>query len=99
VVVILRARSLIAVPKRFPFTRTPLVKKDKHDCTAQGLRKCNYFYFMLPAEMAAHLVTAGTAPTGELVLTMDASVWAARMRYHAEQFGGQRVKIKVQPQG
>ena len=54
---------------------------------------------LLPAEMALHLVTAGTTPTGELVLTMDASVWAARMRYHAEQFGGQRVKVKVQPPG
>ena len=54
---------------------------------------------LLPADMAAHLVTAGTSPTGELVLTMDASVWAARMRYHADQFGGQRVKVKVQPQG
>ncbi len=54
---------------------------------------------LLPAEMAAHLVTAGTSPTGELVLTMDASVWAARVRYHAEEFGGQRVRVKVQPQG
>ena len=54
---------------------------------------------LLPAEMAAHLVTAGTAPSGELVLTMDASVWAARMRYHAEQLGGQRIKVRVQPQG
>ncbi len=54
---------------------------------------------LLPADMAPHLVTAGTAPTGELVLTMDASVWAARMRFHAEQLGGQRIKVKVQPQG
>ena len=54
---------------------------------------------LLPEELAAHLVTAGTAPTGELVLTMDASVWAARMRYHTEQLGGQRIKVKVQPQG
>jgi len=54
---------------------------------------------LLPADLAAHLVTAGTSATGELVLTMDASVWAARMRYHAEQLGGQRIKVKVQPQG
>jgi hypothetical protein len=54
---------------------------------------------LLPAEMAAHLVMAGTSPTGELVLTMDASVWAARVRYHAEELGGQRVRVKVQPQG
>ena len=54
---------------------------------------------LLPADMAAHLVTAGTSPTGELVLTMDASVWAARVRYHAEQLGGQPIKVKVHPQG
>ncbi len=54
---------------------------------------------LLPAEMAPHLVTAGTSPTGELVLTMDASVWAARIRYHAELLGGQRIKVKVQPPG
>jgi hypothetical protein len=53
---------------------------------------------LLPADMSERLVTAGTSPTGELVLTMDASVWAARVRYHAEEFGGQRVKVKVQPQ-
>ena len=54
---------------------------------------------LLPADLAAHLVTAGTSPAGELVLTMDASVWAARVRYHAEELGGQRIKVKVQPQG
>jgi len=54
---------------------------------------------LLPEEMADHLVTAGTTPTGELVLTMDASVWAARMRFHAEQLGNQRVKVRVRPAG
>ena len=54
---------------------------------------------LLPAELAAHLVTAGTTRAGDLVLTMDASVWAARLRFHAEELGGQRVKVKVQPQG
>ena len=54
---------------------------------------------LLPAELAEHLVAAGTAPTGELVLTMDASVWAARLRYHAEEIAGQRIKVRVQPQG
>ena len=54
---------------------------------------------MLPTDLAPHLVTAGTSPTGELVLTMDASAWAARMRYHAEEIGGRRIKVKVQPQG
>jgi len=53
---------------------------------------------LLPPEAAAHLVSAGTTSTGELVLTMDASVWAARVRYHAEQVGGgRRVKVRVRP--
>jgi hypothetical protein len=44
------------------------------------------------------LVSAGTTPTGEIVLTMDASVWAARVRYHTEQLdGGRRVKVRVRP--
>ena len=54
---------------------------------------------LLPEEIAVHLVTAGTTPTGELMLTMDASVWAARMRFHAEQLGNQRVKVRVRPGG
>jgi hypothetical protein len=54
---------------------------------------------LLPAEIAPHLVTASTLSTGELVLTMDAPVWAARVRYHAEALGAERVKVKVQPQG
>lgn len=52
---------------------------------------------LLPPEAAPHLVTAGTLSTGELVLTMDAPVWAARVRYLAEQLGAERVKVKVQP--
>lgn len=52
---------------------------------------------LLPPDVAPHLVTASTLSTGELVLTMDASVWAARVRYLAEQLGAERVKVKVQP--
>jgi hypothetical protein len=53
---------------------------------------------LLPPEAADHLVSAGTAPTGEIVLTMDTSVWAARVRYHTEQLdGGRRVKVRVRP--
>lgn len=55
---------------------------------------------LLPPQAAAHLVTASIATTGELVLTMDASAWAARVRYLTEQIGGERrVKVKVQPVG
>lgn len=53
---------------------------------------------LLPPEAAPHLVRAGTGAGGELVLTMDASVWAARVRYLAEEIGGERrLKVKVRP--
>ena len=53
---------------------------------------------MLPPEAAGHLVSASIAAAGELVLTMDASAWAARVRYLAEEIGGgRRVRVKVRP--
>jgi hypothetical protein len=52
---------------------------------------------LLPADAALHLVTASTLSTGELVLTMDASVWAARVRYLAGELGAERLKVKVRP--
>ena len=52
---------------------------------------------LLPAEAAPHLVTASTLSTGELVLTMDTSAWAARVRYLAGELGAERIKIKVRP--
>ena len=36
---------------------------------------------LLPAEEAAHLVSAATNDVGELVLVMDTPAWAARVRY------------------
>lgn len=51
----------------------------------------------LPAEAAPHLVTASTLPSGELVLTMDASVWAARVRYLAAELGVERIRVRVRP--
>ena len=52
---------------------------------------------LLPADEAAHLVSASTDSEGELVLVMDASVWAARVRYRAESLGRDRIKVKVIP--
>jgi hypothetical protein len=55
---------------------------------------------LLPADIAPHLLTANIAATDELVLTMDASAWAARVRYLEEQIGGKRrVKVRVRPAG
>ena len=53
----------------------------------------------LPAEEAAHLVAAGTDDDGHLVLIMDASVWAARVRYMARELGADRIRVKVLPGG
>ena len=53
----------------------------------------------LPAEEAAHLVAASTDDDGHLVLIMDASVWAARVRYMARELGAERIRIKVMPCG
>ncbi len=36
---------------------------------------------LLPAEEAAHVVSASTNEAGELVLVMDTPSWAARVRY------------------
>jgi len=52
---------------------------------------------LLPVDAAPHLVTASTLSTGELVLTMDASVWAARVRYLADELGAEQLKVKVRP--
>ena len=53
----------------------------------------------LPAEEAAHLVAANTDEEGRLVLVMDASVWAARVRYMARELGEDRIRVKVVPRG
>ena len=53
----------------------------------------------LPAEEAAHLVAANTDDEGRLVLVMDASVWAARVRYMARELGEDRIRVRVIPHG
>ncbi len=53
---------------------------------------------LLPVDEAAHLVAASTTDSGELVLMMDSSVWAARVRYRAEDLGAQRLRVRVLPQ-
>ena len=53
----------------------------------------------LPAEEASHLVAANTDEDGRLVLVMDASVWAARVRYMARELGEHRIKVRVLPRG
>jgi len=52
---------------------------------------------LLPSEEGAHLVSVSTGEAGELILVMDASVWAARVRYRAESLGAKRVRVKVRP--
>jgi hypothetical protein len=54
---------------------------------------------LLPAEEAAHVVSATTNETGELVLVMDAPSWAARVRYCLRTLPSAEVKIRVLPRG
>lgn len=52
---------------------------------------------LLPAEEAAHLVSAVTNAAGELVLVMDTPAWAARVRYATANLPNPRVRIRVLP--
>jgi hypothetical protein len=52
---------------------------------------------LLPAEESAHLVSAATNESGELVLVMDSPGWAARVRYSVGSLASARVKIRVVP--
>jgi hypothetical protein len=54
---------------------------------------------LLPAEEAAHLVSASTNEAGELVLVMDTPSWAARVRYCVTALPSAAVKIRVSPRG
>jgi hypothetical protein len=54
---------------------------------------------LLPAEEAAHLVSASTNESGELVLVMDTPSWAARVRYCVGALPSAAVKIRVLPRG
>ena len=52
---------------------------------------------LLPSDEGVHLVAANATDTGELVLMMDSSVWAARVRYRAEDLGAERLRVRVLP--
>ena len=54
---------------------------------------------LLPAEEAAHVVSAATNEAGELVLVMDAPSWAARVRYCLRTLPSAEVKVRVSPSG
>jgi hypothetical protein len=52
---------------------------------------------LLPAEEAAHVVSAATNEAGELVLVMDTPSWAARVRYCVSALLNARVRVTVLP--
>jgi len=54
---------------------------------------------LLPAEEAAHLVSASTNEAGEWVLVMDTPSWAARARYCVAALPSGPVRIRVLPRG
>jgi hypothetical protein len=51
----------------------------------------------LPPEEADHLVSATTTAEGELILVMDSALWAARVRYRAQELGAQQLRVRVVP--
>jgi hypothetical protein len=53
----------------------------------------------LPPDEGAHLVSAATNDSGELVLVMDSPSWAARVRYCLGALPTTNVRIKVEPRG
>jgi hypothetical protein len=52
---------------------------------------------LLPAEEAAHVVSAATNDAGELVLVMDTPGWAARVRFCLRELPASEVRIRVLP--
>ncbi len=54
---------------------------------------------LLAEDEAAHLVAASINAAGELLLMMDSSVWAARVRSRAPDLGAERLRVRVLPQG
>jgi hypothetical protein len=54
---------------------------------------------LLPADEAAHLLTASRGPDGGLVLGMDSAAWASRLRYCQPEIDGVAVTVKVVPPG
>jgi hypothetical protein len=54
---------------------------------------------LLPAEEAAHVVSAASNEAGELVLVMDTPSWAARVRYCLSALPGVKAKVRVLPRG
>jgi hypothetical protein len=54
---------------------------------------------LLPAEESAHLVSASTNESGELIIVMDTPSWAARVRYCVSALPHAAVKIRVLPRG
>lgn len=53
---------------------------------------------LLPVEEAAHLVAANLTENGELLLLMDSSAWAARVRYRADELNAEKLNVRVLPQ-
>jgi Dna[CI] antecedent, DciA len=51
----------------------------------------------LPHELAEHLLSASFDANGDLVLSMDSPVWAAKVRYAYQELDGKRIRVRVLP--
>jgi hypothetical protein len=54
---------------------------------------------LLPPDEAEHLVSASLTADGVLVVAMDSSAWAAKVRYRREMLGVERLRVRVVPKG
>ena len=57
---------------------------DRRRLATEEIRK------LLPADEAAHLVSAASNADGEIVVVMDSPSWAARVRYSIERLPSAR---------
>ena len=80
-----------------PFVRSPERQvRWRASCANPSVADWRQLAFakLLPADEAAHVVSAATNEAGELVLVMDTPSWAARVRYCLRALpGGADVKI------
>ena len=53
----------------------------------------------LPKAEAGHVVSAHLDDAGRLVIGMDSSAWAARLRYSVSELGGRPVRVRVSVPG
>jgi hypothetical protein len=89
------------MPTRKPFEISQLLRSGElgklagraaeREATTLAIRK------LLPPDEAEHVVSASLTADGALVVAMDSSAWAAKVRYRREMLGVERLRVRVVP--